>query len=405
MIIDYFKLAFNNLKKRGLRSWLTMLGIFIGIAAVVSLISLGNGLQTAITGQFSDLDPNKLVIQNAETGFGPPGSTAVKKLTDEDLQIIKRVNGVDVAFGRLVRIATVEFNEIRTFNYVANIPENQEEIDVVYDALNVDLEAGRLLTRNDRGKVVLGNDFLDKETYEKQIKIGDSIIIQGVEFEVVGVLKKGQSFTINSVIIMAEDDLKDILNIGDEIDLIIAQVEDQDNIDQVARDIERALRKDRNLDEGEEDFSVQTPQQSIQAINTILGIINLVVVGIAAISLLIGGVGITNTMYTSVLERTKEIGVMKAVGAKNSDILSIFLIESAFLGLAGGIIGAIIGLLMAFGVSAAVQSAFPGLSFGVTISPILIISSISFSFIIGSISGLLPAIQASKLKPVDAFRK
>ncbi len=405
MIIDYFKLAFNNLKKRGLRSWLTMLGIFIGIAAVVSLISLGNGLQTAITGQFSDLDPNKLVIQNAETGFGPPGSTAVKKLTDEDLQIIKRVNGVDVAFGRLVRIATVEFNEIRTFNYVANIPENQEEIDVVYDALNVDLEAGRLLTRNDRGKVVLGNDFTDKETYEKQIKIGDSIIIQGVEFEVVGVLKKGQSFTINSVIIMAEDDLKDILNIGDEIDLIIAQVEDQDNIDQVARDIERALRKDRNLDEGEEDFSVQTPQQSIQAINTILGIINLVVVGIAAISLLIGGVGITNTMYTSVLERTKEIGVMKAVGAKNSDILSIFLIESAFLGLAGGIIGAIIGLLMAFGVSAAVQSAFPGLSFGVTISPILIISSISFSFIIGSISGLLPAIQASKLKPVDAFRK
>ncbi len=405
MIIDYFKLAFNNLKKRGLRSWLTMLGIFIGIAAVVSLISLGNGLQTAITGQFSDLDPNKLVIQNAETGFGPPGSTAVKKLTDEDLQIIKRVNGVDVAFGRLVRIATVEFNEIRTFNYVANIPENQEEIDVVYDALNVDLEAGRLLTRNDRGKVVLGNDFTDKETYEKQIKIGDSIIIQGVEFEVVGILKKGQSFTINSVIIMAEDDLKDILNIGDEIDLIIAQVEDQDNIDQVARDIERALRKDRNLDEGEEDFSVQTPQQSIQAINTILGIINLVVVGIAAISLLIGGVGITNTMYTSVLERTKEIGVMKAVGAKNSDILSIFLIESAFLGLAGGIIGAIIGLLMAFGVSAAVQSAFPGLSFGVTISPILIISSISFSFIIGSISGLLPAIQASKLKPVDAFRK
>src|SRR3989338_7213531 len=104
MIFDYFSFALKNLKRRGLRSWLTMLGIFIGIAAVVSLISLGNGLQNAITGQFGALDPNKLIVSNTETGFGPPGSTAVRKLTSNDINLIEKVSGVDVVVPRLIRI-------------------------------------------------------------------------------------------------------------------------------------------------------------------------------------------------------------------------------------------------------------------------------------------------------------
>jgi putative ABC transport system permease protein len=203
---------------------------------------------------------------------------------------------------------------------------------------------------------------------------------------------------------MAEDDLKDIMNIGDEIDLIAVQVDSVDNVDKTANDIERAMRRDRGLKEGEEDFAVQTPEQSLATINTTLAVINLVVVAIAAISLLVGGIGITNTMYTAVLERTKEIGVMKAIGAKNRDVLILFLAESALLGVAGGLVGVAIGLGLAFLVSVLVTAAFPGISFGVTFSLPLIVGSLLFALLVGAISGVVPALQASRMRPVEALR-
>jgi len=131
----------------------------------------------------------------------------------------------------------------------------------------------------------------------------------------------------------------------------------------------------------------------------------LVVAGIAALSLLIGGIGIANTMYTSVLERTREIGIMKAVGARNQDVLAIFLIESALLGLVGGIIGAAIGLGLAFGVAGLASSALGGIDFKITFSVPLLLAAITFSLLIGVLSGIVPAIQASRLNPVEALRK
>ena len=347
MLSDYILLALKNLKHRGLRSWLTMLGIFIGIAAVVSLISLGNALDMAITGQFGTLSSDILTIQNTGTGFGPPGSTAIKKLTEHDLDLIKSTQGAKFVISRIIRIVEVEYNKISKFRYIGSMPSNQDEIKLINEELNVKPESGRLLTSADRGKVVLGNDFLDN-SFEKKIRVGVNIKIQGENFEVIGILKKASTFTINSVILMPEDDLKRLLKIGDEIDLIVVKVDNKDNIDQIAKDIERKLRKDRDEKLGEEDFSVQTPIQALQAVSTVLNIINLIITGIAAISLLVGGIGIANTMYTSVLERTKEIGVMKSIGARNKDILLIFLIESAFLGLVGGIVGALMGLALAF---------------------------------------------------------
>jgi len=404
MLIDYLILALKNIRKRGLRSWLTMLGIFFGIAAVVALISLGQGLQQAITGQFATLDVDKLVIQNIGTGFGPPGSTVVKKLTKDDLKIIESVKGVDVAIPRLIRVVKVEFNKIINFRYITSLPDNKEQIKVIYDALNLELEEGLPLTEKDRGRIVLGNDFTD-DSFEKRIRVGSVLKIQGKNFGVIGILKKASTFQINSVILMPESDLKEILNIGDEIDLIVVQVSDQKRIQLIAKNIEQELRRDRDLNVGEEDFSVETPLQSIDAINTILSTIQLVVTGIAAISLLIGGMGIANTMFTSVLERTREIGVMKAIGAGSRDILIIFIIESSFLGLIGGIIGVIMGLTLAFAVAGIAGSILGSIDLKVQISSLLILFAIFFSLLIGVISGLIPAFQASKLKPVDALRK
>lgn len=404
MIGDYISLALENLKHRGIRSWLTMLGIFIGIAAVVSLISLGQGLQQAVLGQFDALSADRLIIQNVETGFGPPGSTAVTKLTQHDLDIVNRVQGVEIAVPRLIRMGKVEYNKVASFKYIGDLPDNTAEASMVYSTMNAKPVEGRLLNAADRGKIVLGNDFLDQKEFGKKITVGTKLNINGKNFEVIGIIGKLNNIIFNSVIIMPKKDMKELLDIGDEMDTIAVKVSSTSLMDSTAKGIEDRLRRDRNEKIGEEDFTVQTPQQALSAVNTILSIVNLIVIGIAAISLIVGGIGIMNTMYTSVLERKKEIGIMKAIGAKNSDILTIFLIESGLLGLTGGVVGAVMGLLLSFLVSSA-ATAYIGVNLlKVTISYPLLISAVSFSLIIGAISGLFPARQASQLKPVDALK-
>jgi len=405
MLKDYFVLALKNLKKRGIRSWLTMLGVFIGIAAVVSLISLGQGLSTAINSQFSSLGTDKLIVQNTQTGFGPPGSTGISKLTSHDVDVIKRVNGIEQVIPRLLRPVKIEFNKALQFGYLGDLPNDKKQVELIYETLGVKTQEGKLLQAGEREKVILGNMYTDENLFGKAIKVGDQIKIQGKDFEVAGILKKASSFQVNFVIIMNTDDMKDLLNIKDEYDMIVIQVKDEKQIEQVASDIEKAMRKDRNEKVGEEDFSVQTPTSALGAATTILNVVNIILVGIAAISLLIGGIGIANTMYTSVLERTKEIGVMKAIGAKNSDILRVFIIESGLLGLVGGIIGVILGLSLAFGVSFAANSYFGENLLQINFNPVLIFGSIIFSFVIGLAAGVLPAIQASKLNAVEAIRK
>jgi putative ABC transport system permease protein len=404
MLADFFKLALNNLRRRKLRSWLTMLGIFIGIAAVVALVSLGQGLQTAITAQFATLSTDKLTIQNAGTGFGPPGSTVVEKLNDHDVSIIENVRGVEEVVPRLVRVVRVEFNDVVNFNYIGDIPEESEKMDIVYNALNVGVSEGRLLRDDDHGKIVIGSNIAKKSTFNKKISVGKKIKIKEEEFEVIGILKRGSSFQTNDVIIMLNDDMEEILEIDDEIDMIIVQVENPDEIKELAMRLEKAMRRDRDLDVGEEDFSVQIPLEAVDAVNDVLIAVNAVVIGIALISLIVGGIGIANTMYTSVVERRREIGTMKAIGAKNSDILSIFIIESALMGFVGGLIGGLIGAGLAITAASSANGFFGTRIIAVDISIPFVVSMIIFSSLIGIFSGLIPSYQASKLKPVDALR-
>jgi putative ABC transport system permease protein len=404
MLKEYFGLAFENLKHRGLRSWLTIIGVFIGIAAVVSLISLSQGLSEAVTGQFKTLSTDKLIIQSAETFFGPPGSTAVRKLNQNDINLIKSVQGVDLAIPRLIRSTRVEFNDIIGFKYFGSLPENQEEIEYIYKTLDLKVAEGRLLKFGDSGKIVVGSDFAKEDEFGKPLKLGSSLKVQEERFEIVGILEKSGTLEVNRAGLIMENDLENALNISDEIDMIMVKVQSKDIVNDVADLIKKKMRRDRNEKEGEEDFSVQTPVQAMQSISTILSIINLVVSGIAAISLVVGGIGIANTMYTSVLERTKEIGVMKAVGARKEDILRIFVIESGLLGLVGGAAGAVIGIAFALLAAYTANAYFGQQLLLVKISYPLVFLSIGFAFAIGLASGILPALQASRLKPVEALR-
>ena len=169
--------------------------------------------------------------------------------------------------------------------------------------------------------------------------------------------------------------------------------------------VSATLRKSHDVEEGKEDFGIQTPESILNTLNNILMVIQGVLVGIAAISLLVGGIGIMNTMYTSVHERTKEIGIMKALGAKNRNILLVFMIESGLLGLFGGIIGVSLGFGIAKLVEYVAFRYYESVLIQAQFSPMLLIGMLLFGFGVGAISGMFPARQAAKLKPVDALRK
>ena len=195
------------------------------------------------------------------------------------------------------------------------------------------------------------------------------------------------------------DTFREIFDAEDRVDAITATAKPGLDMDALKEKTERKLERAR----GDENFQVMTSANILEQVNSILGIVQFVLIGIAGISLLVGGIGIMNSMYTSVLERTKEIGIMKSVGARNSDILLIFLVESGFIGLIGGIFGVLLGTGMALAVGAiAKQAGFALLK--IVIDYKILLFGLSFAFVLGMISGALPAYRASKLKPVDALR-
>lgn len=400
-MLDFLKLSLNNLRRRQLRSWLTMIGIFIGIAAVVSLISLGEGLQDAINEQFEQLGKDKIIVQ--PKSLGPPGSsTGSIVLTSKDLEEIKDVRGVDDAVGMLMKAGAVSYKDETKVIFVIGL--EPEEQDILGDVQSYNAVEGRLLKGGDSFKVVVGNNHVFGELWEEDLELRNSLEISGKEFKVVGVLEKvGNPFDDNSVTIPKKV-MRELFDIPDEESQIVVKTSEGFDPFEVADDIERALRKSRDEEEGQETFSVQTSEQLLESFSNIFDIVQGVLVGIAGISLLVGGIGIMNTMYTSVLERTKEIGTMKAIGARNDQILMLFLFESGLLGLVGGAIGVLLGIGLAKGAEVIVSAALGTDLIRASINPWIIFGALAFSFVIGALSGILPAKQASDLRPVDALR-
>ena len=406
MIKDFFSLAFKNLKHRGIRSWLTLLGIFIGVTAVVSLISLGNGLQMAVASQLG-VSANELITVQAGgiSGFGPPGSNVVDPLTQDDADAIERLSSVENAVRRNINSGKVEFNDITNFRYIGSLPENNEDRDLIYTQLDTEPLFGRLIGAGDAGKVVVGYNFYGTpEDWDgKRVTTGKSISVNEKSFEVIGVLDKQGSIIMDNVVIMNEGDMDGIFGFGDEADIIVVEPKDKSEIQKTKEDIEKLLRKRRDADLGEEDFEVSTPEATLSTVNSILTGVQLFIAIVASISIFIGAIGIVNTMTTSVLERRKEVGVMKSVGAKNNHIFLQFFVESSLLGLIGGIVGAIFGTLIGFAGTIGINT-FLGTELSPNIDFILIAFSLLGSFLIGGLAGIIPAMQAAKQNPVEAIR-
>ena len=404
MITDYVKVALHNSRQRKVRSWLTMLGIFIGIAAIVALLSLSQGLRVAIEEQFASLGSDKMIVQAAGGGLGPPGAGVSEPLTKGDEKIIEAVQGVNIAVGRLIRTVKVQKNSEIHYAFAVSMPKEQKEKELVLEANNYKIAQGTFFERDTANEVVIGADVA-KDLFDKELFLRDKILIQGEPFKITGILKKAGNPQQDDSFVIPEGSLRRILNLGDEYNVIPVQIEPGENIDIMQERIFKELRKFRNVEEGKENFIVETPQKIASTLDNILLILQGVLVGIATISLIIGAIGIMNTMYTSVIERTKEIGILKAVGARRKDILFIFLFESGFLGLMGGIIGIALGLAISKTVEFIAFQMFQSPLLQAQISSNLIISMLLFAFILGALSGTLPALQASKLKPVEALRQ
>ncbi len=403
MIKDYLQISFEAFKSRKLRTALTLLGVFIGIALLITLMSLGTGLENFITDQFEQMGSDKIMVSPGSSLLG--GTVEGIELTEKDLQVIERLDGIKATTAALVKISPVKHKEETVYTWVLGSPMDEQSIELLESmASGWEIEHGRQLTEDDTGKIAVGIDVAtDDKLFENSVKLGSKLMIEGKEFEVAGIYSRIGNPQDDSQIYMPIDVARDLFDEPEKFDMILAQTKDGEDVDQVSEEAKRELRKTRDVDEGEEDFTIQTSEQLLESFGTILAVIQAVLIGLATISLLVGGIGIANTMYAAILERTKEIGIMKAIGATTSDITILFVLESGMIGLGAGIIGVAIGALISLGIQYAIHMA--GYSMlNVNLSVTLLLGGLAFAFVFGVVSGLIPAIKASKMNPVDSLR-
>lgn len=389
-------MAFSSIKERRLRSALTVLGIVIGIAAIISLVSIGEGMRRGITDMLEQFGANKIMVMpSMQMGFGPP--VIGESLTEDDLDDIKRVRGVDIAVPILFRSLPVEFNgESEVLSITGVDTEDAEEF--FSDIQAFQLEAGRFQRSGDRYGIVIGY-LIAKNVFSDEVKLNDRLEIKETNFEVIGIMNEMGNQQDDTMIILPLDTLRDMIDEETEITMFFIKVKDANRIEYVVDSIQK------NLDDehGEDTFMVMSTMQLTEQIGSITSMISVFLGGIAGISLLVAGIGISNTMLMSIMERTREIGIMKAVGATNKEIMEIFLIESAAIGLIGGILGCVIGIGISRVISTA-SSYFFGMSINTAVTPELISIGLGFAVGVGVVSGLFPARRAAKLKPVEALR-
>jgi len=402
-MVNYFSYAFKNLRKRGLRSWLTLLGIFIGIMAVISLITLGSGLKAAVNSQFGVSSTQAITIQAGGVGFGMPGSAVVNPLTKQDAEAIGRLGVVELVTSRNLESLLIEYNDKVIVGSIISM--DKDSTDGMYETMDLEVESGRLLKPGDTGKIIVGSNYADetKNGFEKEIVVGKKILIEGEKFTIIGIMESKGSFLLDNIILMYDYDLEELVELGGDVDIIGVKVKRKDLMEKAKEDIEKLLRERRGVKKGEEDFEVSTPDAILDQVNSIINSVQIFIIIIASISIVVGAIGIINTMATSVLERRKEIGIMKAIGAKNRHIFFQFLVESGLLGLVGGIFGVVAGTVIGYVGTLGINS-FVGANTTPSINVLLIFFTLLGSFLVGAIAGIIPAMRAARQNPVEALR-
>ena len=379
------KMAISSILSNKMRSFLTMLGVIIDVTAVITLIALGQGSIQRVSSQIESLGTNLIVI-NITGGRN-------RSITREDLERIKEISGVSEIAPVLSGGVTVKAGNMNANTSLEATTPGYQQVRNTY------VQLGRFLLQNDldmRFRVaVVGVDVAD-ELFGRRDVIGEEISINGVEFTIIGILEeKGSSVAgsdDNRVIIPLTTGQRLLRNM--EVRTFYVSTQSPDAVNRVVGEIERFLTRKFN---DENSFRVFNQTQLLSTINEATATLTMMLSGIAGISLLVGGIGIMNIMLVSVTERTREIGIRKAIGAKKRDILVQFLIESAVISGLGGVLGIIVGFMGANFLSSI-------LNIPVAISADVVLLATGFSVGVGIIFGLYPASKAASLNPIDALR-
>jgi len=405
------------------RSFLTILGIIIGIGSVITLIALGAGVQSSISRQISMLGTNNLSVRpgserldnnsgnnpfsNNKSNSSRSGSASNRgmsgsssTLTVSDLSLLS-----DNSKHPQIKAVSANVSGSAIFN-IDGVDQRYAVLGTspsYFDILNLSLNKGRLYNSTDidqKNKVVVLGSQLATDLYKTNNPIGKTLTISTDAYQVIGVLNQTNESGFNNPNAQAYIPYTTAMNTFkiNNLSSITIQAQSEGVVDQVKSDIEKTLLANHNIKEAKlADFAVYSPKDLLSTVESIMSLLTSLLAGIAAISLLVGGIGIMNIMLVSVTERTREIGLRKAVGAKTRDILVQFIIESVLLTLSGGILGIGFGFL-----ASVILARFVGFSPTVTLSAIIL--AVGVSTAVGLIFGIYPAAKAARLNPIDALR-
>jgi putative ABC transport system permease protein len=394
-LFDLIKNAFIALRANKLRSLLTMLGVIIGVSSVILLVSIGQGLQKYISDQFESLGSNMVIIMPGnfmgEGGFSGRPNYLGSKLTMDQVRDLRKIGAPIIAAAPNFEAAeTAKFQEKNVGITVVGTDTSYNKV----TKLNID--KGRFINASDvssGNKVAIIGPSLAEKLFGSMDPLGKQFTLAERKFEVIGVSEKLgtiMGMDVDKVAYIPITTAQKVIGFTNLMEIMV-KVDEKDNIPEARRIINRYYLKTLDKDQ----FSIMDQVQMLDTINQILSVLTLALGGIAAISLLVGGIGIMNIMLVSVTERTKEIGLRKAVGATPKAILSQFLTESVILSCGGGLIGVLIG----WGVSLILNQFFPT---EVTMWSVLLAFVVSAS--VGIVFGVAPAVRASRLNPINALR-
>lgn len=399
--LEIFKTAYMTLRKNLMRTGLTTLGIIIGITSVILIVSIGEGAVKFVTDELSSFGTDYFQI-NPGTQGGYSIATGVNTLTTDDVKAIQN----DTSLNNIKKVAYIS---MASGKVTANGEEAQKTIYGVTADMNEimrsDMIYGDFISIDDQQSservAVLGSDVAEEFFGAETNPVGERIRINNTPFRVIGVSKSQSAMAggmlNNTVTIPIEVVFNEFLG-EEKIQEIDVSVHDESKINQTMEDVELLLRDRHKLREDEKsDFKITSAQDMLTTVQTITGLLTTMVTAISAISLVVGGVGVMNIMLVSVTERTKEIGLLKAIGAKEKDIMTQFLIEAVLMTIAGGVIGIILGIVGAFLISQVAHIPF-------VISIPAILTAVGVAAGVGIAFGYYPARKAAKMQPIEALR-
>jgi putative ABC transport system permease protein len=397
------------------------LGIIIGVAAVIAMLSIGTGMSQSVEAQMSGLGADILTVSPGYTqaegsagGFKGIRNSMMETtddddsaLTDKDIYAISNAEGVLTVNGIISGQAEVEYLS-------ESVTLSIEGIDPVAwgEMTTSELESGRFLSQGDGNSVIIGR-IVAHDMFDQTLTLNTQIKIEGKTFKIVGILEESGTGGFGGddrSIFMTQDSARDIVEDidSDEYSSIEIKITDTNRVDEIIENVENALYTSRMVTEETQDFTVTTPTSMIETLTSTMETLSFFFIGIAAISLLVGAIGIANTMFMSVMERTRLIGILKSLGSKNSEIMKLFITESGVIGLMGGLLGVFLGFILVGIISGAGLNLMGGrTAIGTSVAvvtPELIIFALIFSTVIGILSGLIPARKAASLQIVEAMR-